>query len=459
MATAYDETPYANLPFAQTRPAVMATVATLHGLTPPDPREARVLELGCGAGANLAGIAAADPGVHAVGVDLAPTAVEVARATAAAAGLENVTFDVGDVLALTDGELGEFDYVIVHGLYAWAPEHVREAVLAACRSHLSPHGIAYLSYTAHPGGHMRRMLREMAQWHARGLEEPLERAERARGLFTLLDKLGESAGPSFYAGVVGEDVHALATAPDSMLVHDLLGPTYAPVWFTEFAAAIARHGMAYVGDASPESSREPPWSPAVSAFVEEAAGDDRVAREQYFDLLVMRRFRSSLVCHADCGPAPRVDRAAVKRLLVDLDGDEVPEAIRAALADGPVPFATLRERLDADTDALAETLVQGFDAGAVAFHVVPSPAAAVAGERPRASGLARSQARPGAVVTTLRNQVVRITDEPTGALVRLLDGTRDREAILEAFPGALDVPSLDAALAKFAELGLLHADA
>ena len=142
IATAYDEIPYANLPFAQTRPAVLATVATLHGLTPPDPREARVLELGCGAGANLAGIAAAEPGVRAVGVDLAPTAVEVARATAAAAGLENVTFDVADVLALTGGELGEFDYVLVHGLYAWAPEPVREAVLAACRSHLSPHGIA-----------------------------------------------------------------------------------------------------------------------------------------------------------------------------------------------------------------------------------------------------------------------------------------------------------------------------
>src|SRR5215210_5276970 len=325
MATAYDEIPYANLPFAQTRPAVLATVATLHGLTPPDPREARVLELGCGAGANLAGIAAADPGVRAVGVDLAPTAVEVAQATAAAAGLDNVAFDVGDVLALTRGELGEFDYVIVHGLYAWAPEHVREAVLEACRSHLAPDGIAYLSYTAHPGGHMRQMLREMAQWHARGVREPLARAERARGLFTLLDRLGESGGPSFYAGVVGEDVHALATAPDSMLVHDLLGPTYAPVWFTEFAAAIARHGMAYVGDASPESSRRPPWSDAVSAFVDDAAGDDRVAREQYFDLLVMRRFRSSLVCHADLGPAPRVDRAAVQRLLVALDGEGAPD--------------------------------------------------------------------------------------------------------------------------------------
>ncbi len=458
MATAYDDIPYANLPFAQTRPVVLATVATLHGLTPPDPREARVLELGCGAGANLAGIAAADPGVRAVGVDLAPTAVEVARETAAAAGLDNVAFDVADVLALTEGELGEFDYVIVHGLYAWAPERVREAVLAACRSHLSPHGIAYLSYTAHPGGHMRQMLREMAQWHARDLEEPLARADRARGLFALLDRLGESEGPSFYAGVVGEDVHALATAPDSMLVHDLLGPTYAPVWFTEFAAAIARHGMAYVGDASPESSREPPWSPAVSAFVDEAAAGDRVAREQYFDLLVMRRFRSSLVCHADRAPAPRVDRAAVQRLLVALDGDAAPEEIRGALLDGPIPFGMLRERLGVGADGLAEALVHGFDAGAIAFSVVPSPASPVAGDRPRASGLARSQARPGAVVTTLRNQVVRITDEPTGALLALLDGTRDRDAILEAFPGPLSMEALDAALATFAELGLLHTE-
>jgi len=459
MATAYDDIPYANLPFAQTRPAVLATVATLHGLTPPDPRYARVLELGCGAGANLAGIAVADPGVRAVGVDLAPTAVEVAQATAAAGGFANVRFDVGDVLALTAGELGEFDYVIVHGLYAWAPPPVREAVLASCRSHLAPDGIAYLSYTAHPGGHMRQMLREMSQWHARGVEEPLARADRARGLFTLLDQLGASEGPSFYAGVVGEDVHALATAPDSMLVHDLLGPTYAPVWFTDFAAAIARHGLAYVGDASLESSREPSWSPAVAAFVQEAAGGDRVAREQYFDLLVMRRFRSSLVCHADRVPSPRVDAAAVQRMLIAADGDGAPDAIRAALGDdGPVPFATLRERLGAPAGELAEALVQGFDAGAIEFHAVVPPAARAPGSHPRASGLARSQAVPGSLVTTLLNQVVRISDEPTGALLRLLDGTRDRAAILAAFPGPLDAPSLDAALAKFAELGLLFRD-
>ena len=443
MPTVYDAIPYANLPFPQALPRAHATIATLHGLTPPDPRTARVLELGCGAGAHLLSVAAAHPEVEAVGVDLAATAIATASADAVATGLENVRFEVADVLELTDGGLGEFDYVIVHGLYAWAAEPLREAVLEACRAHLAPDGIAYLSYNAHPGGHLREMLRAMAQWHARGLEDVRDQAERARGLFALLDRFGEAGGPTFFAGVLGEEVHSLAEAPEPMLVHDLLAATFVPVWFADFAAAAGRHGLAYVGDAIPGASRQAPWSDAVEAFVAESAGDDRIAREQYFDLLVLRRFRHSLLCRAERRPTREVDRAAVQRMLVGENGE------------APVAFETLRERRGVDAGELAETLVAGFDEGKVSFHAVPSPAARVAGERPVASALARSQARPGAVVTTLENYVVRINDEPTAALLGLLDGTRDRTAIRDEFPGELTEESLEAALAKLAELGLL----
>ena len=125
--------------------------------------------------------------------------------------------------------------------------------------------------------------------------------------------------------------------------------------------------------------------------------------------------------------------------------------------EAPVPFETLRERRGADAGEFAGTLVSEFDEGNVSFRAVPSPAARVAGERPVASALARSQARPGAIVTTLENHVVRINDEPTAALLGLLDGTRDRAAIRDAFPGELTEESLEAALAKLAELGLLVA--
>jgi SAM-dependent methyltransferase len=460
MPTVYDEVPYENLPFTQALPSGHATIAALHGLRPPDPRTARVLELGCGAGAHLAGVAAANPEVRAVGVDLAASAIEVARETAAAAGLGNVRFDVADVLELSDGRLGEFEYVIVHGLYAWASEPLREAVLEACRAHLAPDGIVYVSYNSHPGGHLRRMLREMAQWHARGVADPREEAERARSLFNLLDRFGETGGPTFYAGVLGEEVRALANAPEALLVHDLLSSAYSPVWFVDFATAAERHGLAYVADAIPGASREAPWSDAVEAFVADGAGDDRIAREQYFDLLVLRRFRHSLLCHADQAPAPRVDPAAVQEMLVSADDlGTAPEPLRALLegVERPVPFAALQERAGMPARELADALLGAFDVGAAAFHLVPSPAAAEPGPRPRASSLARSQARPGALVTTLNNQLVRISDEPTCQLLSLLDGTRDRAAILGAFgAGPLDEAALEGALAKFAELGLLH---
>jgi SAM-dependent methyltransferase len=462
MLTVYDEVPYANLPFPQALPRGHATIAMLHGLTPPDPRTARVLELGCGAGAHLVSVAAAHPEVQALGVDLASTAIETARADAAAAGLENVRFDVADVIDLTDGRLGEFDYVIVHGFYAWVPEPLREAVLEACRAHLAPDGLAYLSYNAHPCGHLREMLRAMALWHARGVTDMRVQAERARELFGMLDRFGEGGGPTFYAGVLGEEVHQLAEGIEASLVHDLLAESFGPVWFTDFAAAAARHGLAYVADAIPGASREAPWSEAVEEFVTKSAGDDRIAREQYFDLFVLRRFRHSLLCHEAQTPSAGVDAAIVPRLLVGPYGDEatLSEAVRAALEDAgpmrPVPFAELRERVGVPEEELAAQLVAAFEAGDAEMYAVPPPAATKAGERPRASALARSQARPGALVTTLMSQLVRVSDEPTGVLLRLLDGTRDRAAILEAFPGQLDAPSLETALAGFAELGLLH---
>lgn len=468
MATPYDEVPYTNLPFSQTRPAVLATVAALHGLEAPDPRNARVLELGCGGGANLAGIAAAAPDVQALGIDLAPTAVATARDLAQRAELTNVRFDVGDVVDLVDARLGEFDYVIVHGLYAWGDGRLRDATLAACRAHLAPTGLAFVSYTTHPGGHQRRMLREMALWHARGLADPRARAGRARELFELLDRLEESDGPSFYPGALAEDLHALVVGPPQLLIHDLMSPHYEPVWLVDFAAAAERHGLEHVADALPESSREPPWSDAVAAFVDEAAGEDRVAREQYYDIVAMRRFRQSVLAHAGRRPTFRVERTALRRLLVASEGEgvgEPPSPLLAmamdvlARAPAPLAFAALRSRLDADPDALAEALVEGFDSARIGFHATPPAAAPAAGPRPRASALARSQAQPGARVTSLFNSAVRVDDEPTARLLRLLDGTRDRAALmrdLTAGVGPVSADDVEGALARFARAGLLH---
>ena len=63
----YDAVRYSNYPYGQTHPDRLGTVAVLYGLHPPDPFTARVLEIGCGAGGNLIAMAAATPGIRALG--------------------------------------------------------------------------------------------------------------------------------------------------------------------------------------------------------------------------------------------------------------------------------------------------------------------------------------------------------------------------------------------------------
>src|SRR4051812_50159166 len=96
-ADAYDEVPYSNHPYAQTHPDRLATLAVLHGLEPPDPFHARVMEVACGAGGNLLAMAASAPRVRAVGVDLAQEPLQRARAPALARPLAKAEFHRPDV--------------------------------------------------------------------------------------------------------------------------------------------------------------------------------------------------------------------------------------------------------------------------------------------------------------------------------------------------------------------------
>src|SRR6201986_4586846 len=102
----YGEVRYSNFPYAQTHPDRLATLAVLHGLEPPDPFHARVMEVACGAGGDLLAMAAPAPGIRAVGVDLAQEPLRRARAAAAAIPLTNAEFHRRDVRELTTAPLG-----------------------------------------------------------------------------------------------------------------------------------------------------------------------------------------------------------------------------------------------------------------------------------------------------------------------------------------------------------------
>jgi SAM-dependent methyltransferase len=465
--TAYDEVRYSNYPYAQTHPDRLATVAILHGLAAPDPFRARVLEVGCGAAGNLLAMAAATPGIRAVGVDLAASAIEEGRAAVDVVGLTNLELQQGDVRSLTRGELGEFDYIVAHGVYSWIPADAREALLALIASHLSPDGIAYVSYNANPGGYFRRMLRDAGLWHARGIEDPLERAAKAQELYVFLRRQ-RATEADMYGQLIERLVPALASGPLYRLVHDDLSEFWEPVWFSDFAGHLDEHGLAFVGEADLSGLRSELMPEDVEPEIWRFAKGDRMAFEQYSDLMIPRVFRQSVIARAGreiaIEPAPEnaarlhwAARPNAEPLEVGLVAEAFAELDR--LRPRAVAFETLHALVDADAVALGAALLDGFRRERLMPHAGPLSAAVEPGERPEISPLARWQAGRGAELTSLAYQSVRMEEPAARVLIELLDGTRDRDAIradLRERTGLdLSPEDLEANLAELTRLFLL----
>src|SRR5664279_2121038 len=147
----YDATPYTSYAFPESAPGQLAAIAHLFGLDAPELATARVLEIGCAAGGNVLPFAVAHPGAHVVGIDLSQVQIDQGRSFVEALGLGNLQLLAGDIAQMELGALGQFDFIICHGVYSWVPAHVQQAVLSAFHRLLAPNGVAYLSYNVYPG--------------------------------------------------------------------------------------------------------------------------------------------------------------------------------------------------------------------------------------------------------------------------------------------------------------------
>jgi ubiquinone/menaquinone biosynthesis C-methylase UbiE len=96
------------------------TLAVLLHSTISFPPGSRVLEAGCGIGAQTIHLAANSPGAHFTSIDFSRESIERARTSIAQAGFSNVLFDVADIYNLPY-KAGSFDHVFVCFLL----EHLR----------------------------------------------------------------------------------------------------------------------------------------------------------------------------------------------------------------------------------------------------------------------------------------------------------------------------------------------
>ena len=420
--------PYPGHAFAQTHPDRLATVATLFGLRPAQPDSCRLLELGCGDGGNLVPMAYALPESAFTGVDLSGRAIERARAFAEALALGNLDLRQGD---LAEPGAGEFDYVVAHGVYSWVAPPERDALLAACRAHLAPQGVAYVSYDVLPGGHLREITRQMLRWHLRGVEEPEERIAQARALLTAVADAGGDER------LAAQARWALAQS-DPALYHDELAEHHEAVLFADFTAHAARHRLRFVAEADVFEMQ--------ASALPGGLAHDVIEREQYLDFFKGRMFRQTLLCREE--DEPREPAAAVVRGMlaaspvqqVGADEFRAPrgttlttdnDAVKAALVrlGEAWPARVAVAELGGD-EAVAEMLLRAYAANLVHLHVWAPQITTTPSERPMASAVARLQAARGTRLTTLLHTEVEVPDELGRRLIALLDGTRDRAALL-----------------------------
>jgi SAM-dependent methyltransferase len=293
----YDAAPYISDSFPQSAPGHLAAMAHLFGLETPQVSDARVLEIGCATGSNVLPFAAAHPQARVVGIDLSRVHIEHGRRSLQAAGLDNLELVEGDIASMDLTALGQFDFIVAHGVYSWVPESVQNAMLSAIRSLLAPEGVAYLSYNVYPGWKSREIVRDAMLLASRGSGTPDERAHSARRMVDFLGEVSRADTP--LARAVAEFQAGDVRLGDSSLLHDDLETFNLPCYFLELLERAAAHGLAYLAESRPELMFPGNYGPKVAEHVLEQCGGVQVLVEQYLDFVVDRTFRESLLVHAE----------------------------------------------------------------------------------------------------------------------------------------------------------------
>lgn len=464
----YDQLPYDRLPFSETEPDFLAALAQLHGFAAADPRSARVLELGCAQGGNLIPMAERYPQGEFLGIDLSRVQVEEGQTFIARAGLGNISLLHGDIAALPEG-LGEFDFIIAHGVYSWVPESVRKALLAACRRLLRPQGVAYVSFNVSAGWQLYGQLRQLLLRKDDAGLSPMQRVERARSLI---------ADTAFDDARLRKEADYLIKASASYVFHEYLSNINNAFSFPNFAGDAGDHGLRYLGDAGPRRARvalENDWGLSsearyerwldAEAALDEALGtrfrrallvrdDASLPQPLHAELLKHLAFSAELSSddeldfaepcdqHFTCSAGERLPAAhpLLKAFLVVV-ASAYPQALdyEAAASRALELTRNYGYRGEAD-EAFLEALLDFVQLQGVRPHALALPCAAGPADFPRASKLARMQASaPGWPVTNVFHQALDI-DEWGRRLLAVLDGSLSVGALgarlLKALGGA-----------------------
>ena len=298
--TIYSELGYKSMPFPYTTPATLEAYAALVGISAPNPKTARVLELGATYGGNIISQALFNPDATFVGIELSQEQVEKGNEVIANAGLTNVSLVQSDIASI-GSEIGTFDYIIAHGVYSWVDDGVKDALLRLIDEHLAEDGIAYISYNTYPGWHTMDEVRQLMMF-----------SNRDKAQFNHTEKVlhGKTIGSIVGSQILKYDnlkernskflgaLRSIMQKDEYYVGHDHLEPNNDPVYFYQFNDHLEAHNLAYLCDADLTLSMVRSFDADIADTLDKLALNDHVAQEQYLDFMLDTTFRKSIICKA-----------------------------------------------------------------------------------------------------------------------------------------------------------------
>jgi methyltransferase-like protein/protein-L-isoaspartate O-methyltransferase len=475
----YDQMPYPSMSHANTHPDHLAVMAILAGLHPAPLENCRVLELGSASGGNLIPMAYSLPHSQFLGIDLSTVQIAEGQRKIEQFGLMNLRLEQMDILDFPDN-LGQFDYIIAHGIFSWVPVQVREKILAIYRTHLAPHGVGFISYNTYPGWYMINIARDLMRFDTRDIADPVEKVSQARAALRFYANAIPAEKNGYYSFLKAYsnniDIGQVDQGPkhDSALFHDEIAELNQPFYFTQFIEMAEQHGLRFLADLCHADHRALP--PDVMEVLRKKS-NTLVELEQAQDFLEDRTFRQTLLCQEEAPLNRKLTPESVKNLFIASQAQPAAEnpdlysrsvekffsqdgavlsidhpcskAAMVCLAEvwpRPLAFAELlacaRARLKTNGGSLGEEALDaqvlgfnmlrafGYNSSLVELHSYSPPLANPAGDRPVASRVVRIEAEADKTVTNLRHERVSL-DELERYLVPHLDGTQDLHSLIQ----------------------------
>ncbi len=479
----YEQIAYPDFVHAQTHPNRLATMARAYGLKIAPVENCRVLEVGCGSGMNLLAMACELPESEFLGIDLSENHINFGTKAAKEIGLKNANLMCADLLQVDFSAFDKFDYIVAHGFFSWIPAIVRNKLLEICREKLAPEGVAFISYNAFPGCHLRLMMREMMMFHTENIESPFEKAEQSVALLGFLkDRTFEK---EVYGKIVEKEYEKTAERRGELIIHDDLGDFNQPFYFHEFINEAEKYDLQFLSEAEYFHEKYTSFDSEAVKFLDQI--DDVIRREQYLDFFKNRRFRQTLLCHKNVNIKRKVAEDFFDDLKIVCDlrpqsekTDFAPDKVEKFIKSGnegvsinhsltkaalfylcdifprSVSFSELveisqnlvrRQLKDfevsgSDQEILRDILLKIFASELVGFFIYEPTIAAEVGVKPKADEFIRWQARNAETLFTRRHRTKKIEDDFVRNLLITSDGKHTREEMVNDFRDKISDGSL-----------------